>query len=46
MFRLATFIPETSISPRIELHANFDNRVIQIEQNAHDLYRFVCLIGN
>jgi hypothetical protein len=46
MLRLATFIPQTIISSRIEHTANFDNRVIQIERNAHELFRFVCLNAN
>ncbi len=33
MLRLATFILESSISPRIELSVNFDNRVIELERN-------------
>jgi hypothetical protein len=37
MLLLATFIPQTSISPRIERPANFDNSVIQIERNDYDL---------
>ena len=32
-----------SISPRIELPANFDNRVIELERNAPDL-RLLCLL--
>ena len=42
MLCLATFIPGTSISPRIELPANFDNRVIELGKNAPDL-RLLCL---
>ncbi len=38
---LATFILDASNSLRIERFANFDNSVIQIERNAHDLSRFV-----
>jgi len=46
MISPATFILETIISPRIERPINFENRVIQIDRNAKDLYRFVCLNGN
>ena len=43
MLRLATFIPEASISPRIELPANFNNRVIEVERDTPDL-RLLCLL--
>jgi hypothetical protein len=43
---IATFFQETRISPRIERPGNFDNHVIQIERNAHDLSGIIRLNGN
>jgi hypothetical protein len=46
MLNLATFIPETIISFSIELLANFNNRVIELERNTLTFSRVVCLNGN
>ena len=43
LLRLTASPYEASISLRIELPANFDNRVIELERNAPDL-RLLCLL--